>query len=82
MIVGDKAFTMEDLRKDANNNVNLSVKLPTVRDVSMYIKVKDASDGKYLIYQIKIYNSYFILISIKNNIEKISSLFCLLIKFI
>lgn len=46
LIISDKAFTMEDLRREANNNYNLSVKLPTVRDVSMYIKVKESSEGK------------------------------------
>ncbi|XP_050421905.1 fasciclin-1 isoform X2 [Adelges cooleyi] len=45
LIISDKAFTMEDLRREANNNYNLSVKLPTVRDVSMYIKVKESSEG-------------------------------------
>lgn len=38
---------MDDLRKEANNNYNLSVKLPTVRDVSMYIKIKDSVEGTY-----------------------------------
>lgn len=32
---------MEDLRKEANNNYNLSVKIPTVRDASMFIKIRD-----------------------------------------
>lgn len=45
LIIADKAFTMDDLRKEANNNYNLSVKLPTVRDVSMYIKIKDSVEG-------------------------------------
>jgi len=47
LIIADKAFTMDDLRKEANNNYNLSVKLPTVRDVSMYIKIKDSVEGTY-----------------------------------
>lgn len=57
LIVADKAYTMDDFRKEANNNFNLSVKLPTVRDVSMYIKVKDSVEGTYifnLLYVIKI----------------------------
>lgn len=41
LIISDKTFTMEELRKDANNNSNYSLKLPTVRDVSMYIKIRD-----------------------------------------
>ncbi|XP_022176858.1 fasciclin-1 isoform X1 [Myzus persicae] len=45
LIIADKVFTMDDLKKDANNNYNLSVRLPTVRDVSMYIKVKDSVEG-------------------------------------
>jgi len=45
LIIADKVFTMDDLRKEANNNYNLSVKLPTVRDVSMYIKIKDSAEG-------------------------------------
>lgn len=47
LIVGDKEFTMDDFRKQANNNQNLSVKLPTVRDVNMYIKVKDSIEGTH-----------------------------------
>lgn len=39
---------MDDFRKEANNNFNLSVKLPTVRDVSMYIKIKDSVEGIYM----------------------------------
>lgn len=38
---------MDDFRKQANNNQNLSVKLPTVRDVNMYIKVKDSIEGTH-----------------------------------
>ncbi|XP_025408255.1 fasciclin-1 isoform X3 [Sipha flava] len=49
LIVADKAYTMDDLRKEANNNYNLSVKLPTVRDVSMYVKIKDLPEEGYSI---------------------------------
>ncbi|KAL4122907.1 hypothetical protein QTP88_015158 [Uroleucon formosanum] len=45
LIIADKAFTMDDFRKEANNNNNLSVRLPVVRDVSMYVKIKDSVEG-------------------------------------
>lgn len=65
LIVADKAYTMDDFRKEANNNFNLSVKLPTVRDVSMYIKVKDSVEGNFIF-------DLLYVIQIKNNIRYLS----------
>lgn len=64
LIASDKAYTMEDLRKEANSNYNLSIKLPTVRDVSMYIKVQDTKEGIFIysiyqIYKIKLNIGYY-----------------------
>ncbi|XP_050541767.1 fasciclin-1 isoform X2 [Daktulosphaira vitifoliae] len=44
LIVSNKAYTMEDLRALATNS-NLSVKLSTVRDVNMYLQVKQVMSG-------------------------------------
>jgi len=53
---------MEDLRREANNNLNLSVNLPTVRDVSMYIKIKDSVDGTRPFIRLSINNNRTIVV--------------------
>ncbi|VVC43692.1 FAS1 domain [Cinara cedri] len=49
LIIAEKAYTMEDFKNEAKNNYNLSVKIPTVRDASMYIKIRDDPVEGFLI---------------------------------